>query len=91
MHPGRFLPRTRFTFVDHEGAERQGPGWQDNRSQWATFMDPFDLGGIFKGKPAAEKFWERSPEFPLVEQGTGGIAEVRVRDDVEAAKGQLRD
>jgi len=64
IHPGRFLPRDRNVYLDFHKIERVGPGWIDKRSQWQTFIDPLDLGGLLEGRPAHEKFWLRLDGWP---------------------------
>ena len=70
MHPGRLLPQQRNTFLDYDKVERVGPGWTDRRSQWMTFVDPYDLYGIMRGRPAHEEFWLRPDDWPIVADGT---------------------
>ncbi|KAI4716933.1 hypothetical protein E4T48_06874 [Aureobasidium sp. EXF-10727] len=68
IHPGTMLPSNKNIYLDVDGkTERIGPGWIDNRSKWATFIDPFDTIGRRKGTPAHEKFWlepQRWPQAP---------------------------
>lgn len=59
MHPARFLPRQRNQYLDIDGkTERLGPGWIDRRSQWQTFVDPFDVKGMLGGRESHVRFWE---------------------------------
>ncbi|KAK5169917.1 uncharacterized protein LTR77_005895 [Saxophila tyrrhenica] len=79
MHPGRYLPRNKFQYLDVDGTtERLGPGWVDRRSQWQTWADPFDLVKTIKGRPAHEKYWLQSERWPAAEgsfaQGTASNA-----------------
>ena len=67
IHPGRLLPRDRNVYLDSHKIERVGPGWIDKRSQWQTFIDPLDLGGLLKGQPAHEKFWLHLDDWPTAE------------------------
>ncbi|KAH0287105.1 hypothetical protein M436DRAFT_62076 [Aureobasidium namibiae CBS 147.97] len=58
MYPGALLPRDRNVYLGLDGlTERRGPGWIDKRSRWETFADPFDIGGLMKGRQNHEKFW----------------------------------
>lgn len=71
MHPGRYLPRQKLRYLCSDArTERMGPGWTDRRSQWKTFADPLDLGGIIKGTPSHEKYWLRESEWPVCQDGS---------------------
>jgi RTA1 like protein len=75
MHPGRLLPQQKNCYLDLDcKTERLGPGWIDRRSQWQTFMDPFDLSGMFSGQPNHESFWLWPEKWPVADgsfaQGT---------------------
>jgi hypothetical protein len=71
MHPGRYLPKNKMRYLDIDGkTERLGPGWIDRRSKWETFVDPFDLVNTINGKPAHEKFWLRSEQWPVATNGS---------------------
>ncbi|KAL8949697.1 MAG: hypothetical protein Q9222_004218 [Ikaeria aurantiellina] len=66
-HPMRYLPNDNKTYLSKDGVtERCGPGWIDKRPFLLTFIDPFDLGGIFL-KRNKEKFWDREEEHPVVD------------------------
>lgn len=42
FHPRRFLPRNNRVFLERDGVtETEGPGWEDPRAKWVTFLDPF--------------------------------------------------
>jgi len=77
MHPGYYLPRDRKQFLDLDGTtERMGPGWIDERSKWATFVDPFDMQGRRDGKPNHEQYSLEGERWPTGDtgcfaQGTG--------------------
>lgn len=59
MHPGCLLPRQRNRYLDLDGeTEKMGPGWVDTRSRWQTFVDPFDFGGLVRGRDSHVRFWE---------------------------------
>lgn len=71
FHTGHFLPRQKTRYLDLDGkTERLGPGWIDRRSTWETFADPFDLGGIFSGKPNHESFWLNPEKWPVAQDGS---------------------
>lgn len=75
IHPGRFLPRQRNRYLDIDGkTERWGPGWIDKRSNWQTFMDPFDVRGRAKGEVGHEKFWLEAEKYPVCEDGSFALA-----------------
>jgi hypothetical protein len=62
-HPGKRLPPNNHTFLSKDGqTELTGPGWQDDRQFWVTFFDPFDIGGLIRGKDKKTRFWDMSPE-----------------------------
>lgn len=67
IHPGKLLPRQRNVYLDPTDGktERLGPGWIDRRRRWETFADPLDFGGMMKGQPSHEKFWERPEDWPV--------------------------
>ena len=71
VHPGRLLPSSHNRYLDFDAAtERVGPGWIDTRSRWETFVDPLDLGGTLRGKPAHEAFWLKVDDWPVAEGGS---------------------
>ncbi|CRG87881.1 hypothetical protein PISL3812_04902 [Talaromyces islandicus] len=71
FHTAHFLPRQKTRYLDLDGkTERLGPGWIDRRSTWETFADPFDLGGIFAGKPNHESFWLNPEKWPIARDGS---------------------
>ncbi|KAJ5595148.1 uncharacterized protein N7459_001356 [Penicillium hispanicum] len=71
LHPGRSLPRDKTRYLDTDGCtERAGPGWIDRRSQWETFADPLDLGGMIKGQPSHDAYWLRPDEWPICKDGS---------------------
>lgn len=71
VHPGRLLPSSPRRFLDFDAlTERMGPGWIDTRSKWETFVDPLDLGGLVRGRPAHEDFWLKQNEWPVAEGGS---------------------
>ncbi|KFY08359.1 hypothetical protein V492_06301 [Pseudogymnoascus sp. VKM F-4246] len=69
VHPGRFLPHNTKVYLDYNGVERVGPGWQDKRSTWMTFVDPFDIRGKMSGNPDHEQYWLNPEEYPPVAVG----------------------
>jgi hypothetical protein len=66
MHPGRFLPGNLNQYLDLDGTtERVGPGWTDTRSQWETFVDPFDTRATLRGHPNHVQFWLKPEDWPV--------------------------
>lgn len=71
IHPGRFLPRNKFRYLDTDGrTERIGPGWIDRRSKWETFADPWDLTNTIRGEPKHDMFWLRAEEWSVAPGGS---------------------
>ncbi|KAJ5173147.1 hypothetical protein N7492_005740 [Penicillium capsulatum] len=71
LHPGRYLPRKKSRYLGTDcHTERWGPGWQDRRSRWETFMDPLDLKGMIKGQASHDEFWLRPEQYPVCEDGS---------------------
>ncbi|KAL9592352.1 MAG: hypothetical protein Q9179_006805 [Wetmoreana sp. 5 TL-2023] len=65
-HPMKYLPNDNKIYLSKDGkTERWGPGWVDKRLFLLTFVDPFDLAGLFM-KRDKEKFWDREEEHPIV-------------------------
>ncbi|KAL8690869.1 MAG: hypothetical protein Q9218_003783 [Villophora microphyllina] len=65
-HPMKYLPNDNKVYLSKDGVtERWGPGWVDKRPFLITFVDPFDIGGLFT-KRDNEKFWDREDEHPVV-------------------------
>ncbi|KAK2782328.1 hypothetical protein FQN52_000973 [Onygenales sp. PD_12] len=57
--PASYLPRSHLTYLARDGkTELQGPGWVDERPFLVTFIDPFDVVGLVKGKDKKTMFWE---------------------------------
>ena len=68
-HPARYLPRCNTLFLARDGkTEVKGPGWVDQRAWWKTFIDPFDLAGLLKGRDNT-KFWEGDGEWAVKARG----------------------
>lgn len=66
-HPMRFLPRNNRIYLAQDGStEIEGPGYQDTRKWYMTYLDPFDLGGLCKGRDQEQKFWETHQEGRVV-------------------------
>ncbi|KAF2432161.1 hypothetical protein EJ08DRAFT_695615 [Tothia fuscella] len=58
-HPGKYLPRSNKIFLAKDGSgEQRGPGWEDKRPFIVTFVDPFDLFGLFTGRDKKTRFWD---------------------------------
>ena len=70
MHPGRFLPSNWKRYLDFNGQERLGPGWDDNRPRFNSIMDPLNLEALMKGKPSHKKFWLEPESWPVATDGT---------------------
>ncbi|KAK2736727.1 hypothetical protein FQN57_000575 [Myotisia sp. PD_48] len=77
VHPGRFLPTKPQVYLGFDKIERTGPGWIDKRSQWETFMDPFDFAGMTKGQPAHERFWLQQSEWPPFDRNGNGDSNIQ--------------
>ncbi|KAF7933225.1 hypothetical protein EAE99_003110 [Botrytis elliptica] len=59
-HPMRFLPRNNRIYLGKDGVtEIEGAGYQDERRWWITFIDPFDVYGMCKGRNMHRGFWEQ--------------------------------
>lgn len=90
-HPMRFLPRNNKIFLAEDGVtEIEGAGYEDTRPKWLTFVDPFDVGGMVKGRRLKEKFWEKHDagraEDGVVASVPAPAGEV---SDVEAGRGKM--
>ena len=84
LHPARFLPKSNKIYLSQDGQrELEGPGWEDKRNFFVTLLDPFDIGGLIKGKDKEHaKFWENEP------QNTGGASAAASHDEnVEMVQG----
>jgi hypothetical protein len=58
-HPMRFLPRNNKIYLAEDGVtEIQGEGYEDRRKWFVTFLDPFDLVGMMKGRNMNQRFWQ---------------------------------
>ncbi|KAI9643521.1 hypothetical protein NHQ30_008140 [Ciborinia camelliae] len=69
-HPMRFLPRNNKIYLGKDGVtEIEGTGYEDSRRWWVTFIDPFDVYGMCKGRNLHRRFWE---EDRLRTVGEGG-------------------
>ncbi|KAH8759634.1 hypothetical protein BGZ57DRAFT_1018388 [Hyaloscypha finlandica] len=72
-HPMRYLPRNNKIYLAEDGqTEILGAGYEDKRGFLVTFLDPFDLWGMFRGKSLGQKFWETHAEGRLAGSGGGG-------------------
>jgi RTA1 like protein len=66
-HPMRHLPRNNKIYLAEDGeTEILGPGYEDKRSFLVTFLDPFDLLGMWKGNSLGKRFWETHAEGRVV-------------------------
>ena len=72
LNPGKNLPSKTKIFLDPVDGQtlRLGPDWKDPRPWFITVADPFGLSYLIaqlRGKEVeADKFWERSNEYPVV-------------------------
>ncbi|KAL2863666.1 putative RTA1 domain protein [Aspergillus lucknowensis] len=59
FHPMRFLPRSNKIYLAKDGVtEIEGPGFDDPRPWFVTFIDPFDIVGLIFRKGKEDKYWE---------------------------------
>lgn len=59
FHPMKFLPRSNKSYLAKDGVtEVEGPGFDDPRPWFVTFVDPFDIAGLIFNKGKREKYWE---------------------------------
>lgn len=66
-YPSIFLPRTDKIYLSQDGrTEREGPGWQDKRHFLLTIFDPFDIGGLIRGKDKQTRYWDNEEQYPVV-------------------------
>lgn len=80
-HPLRFLPRNNKIYLAEDGrTEIEGPGYEDKRPWYVTFVDPFDMVGMAKGRNMERRFWE-THEHGRIDVSTETNA------DVEKGKG----
>jgi len=62
-HPMRYLPRDNKIYLAEDGTtEVLGPGYEDKRRWWISFLDPFDLWGMLRGRSLQQRFWETHAE-----------------------------
>jgi hypothetical protein len=74
-HPMRFLPRDNTIYLSEDGVtEIQGKGYADKRNFLVTFLDPFDLYGIAKGRNLNRRFWETHQEGRVTTEHPDGKA-----------------
>ncbi|KAJ2896597.1 hypothetical protein MKZ38_005420 [Zalerion maritima] len=59
-HPTRWLPRSNKVYLSkNDGVtEVDGPGYKDGRNFLVTFLDPFDVYGLIRGRDKKNMFWE---------------------------------
>jgi hypothetical protein len=58
-HPRHYLPKSTKVYLADDGVtEITGPGYKESRPWLVTFIDPFDIYGMIKGKDSKKKFWE---------------------------------
>ncbi|MCJ1277497.1 hypothetical protein MMC21_005310 [Puttea exsequens] len=57
-HPAMYLPRSNKVFLAEDGVtEVEGPGYEDKRNFLVTLADPFDIGGLIRGRDKV-RYWE---------------------------------
>ena len=79
-HPMRYLPRNSRIYLAEDGkTEIEGPGYEDKRPWYVTFVDPFDLVGMCKGRNMQRRFWDTHEAGRMEVPKEGG--------DVEKGKG----
>ncbi|KAH8687655.1 RTA1 like protein-domain-containing protein [Tricladium varicosporioides] len=95
-HPMRFLPRDNKIYLAEDGVtEIHGEGYEDQRKWWVTFLDPFDVIGMAKGRNMKSRFWETHTEGRAVAaDGSGSESKGEGRPahdivDVERNAGRL--
>jgi len=75
-HPMRFLPRNNKIYLAQDGiTEIEGPGYEDGRPWYVTFVDPFDIVGMVKGRNMERRFWETHEEGRTVAPKENGDVE----------------
>ena len=80
-HPRKYLPKSAKTYLAQDGVtEVTGPGYEDKRPWIVTVLDPFDLGGLFKGDKD-NKFWEKGAD----EETSTGSAKANGKGEAGAA------
>jgi hypothetical protein len=68
-HPARFLPRNNKIYLAEDGVtEIEGPGYEDPRPWWMTFIDPFDVVGLCKGRDKKARYWETHQRSVVMEE-----------------------
>lgn len=76
-HPMRFLPRNNKIYLAEDGVtEIQGEGYEDRRPWYITFLDPFDVVGMMKGRNMNQRFWETHDAG----RNTAPVEETKVSD-----------
>ncbi|KAL5340114.1 hypothetical protein BJX70DRAFT_387548 [Aspergillus crustosus] len=59
FHPMDCLPRSNKIYLARDGkTEIEGPGFQDPRPWYITFIDPFDIANLLFNKGKQRKYWE---------------------------------
>lgn len=62
LHPMHSLPRSNKIYLAKDGVtEIEGPGYDDPRPWYQTFVDPFDIYGLIINRGKKEKYWEPNP------------------------------
>jgi RTA1 like protein len=89
-HPMRYLPRDNKVYLAEDGrTEVLGRGYEDQRSWWVTFLDPFGLWGMLRGRQSlGMRFWETHEEGRTQVAGSGQNVEGEGGGVGEAEKGK---
>ncbi|KAJ5239997.1 hypothetical protein N7468_004616 [Penicillium chermesinum] len=59
FHPMRSLPYSNKVYLATDGVtEIEGPGYEDPRNKFVTFVDPFDIYGLVVKRGKKQNFWE---------------------------------
>lgn len=88
-HPMRFLPRNNKIYLGKDGVtEIEGTGYEDRRRWWVTFLDPFDIYGMCKGRNLHRGFWEQDGVGSVGQGGANrqveGITETKKGNETRA-------
>ena len=74
-HPAKYLPSSNKVYLAEDGVtEIMGPGYADKRNFFITFLDPFDLIGLIRGRDKKDRYWERQEEANAPAMGNDTVA-----------------
>ncbi|EAA30548.2 RTA1 domain-containing protein [Neurospora crassa OR74A] len=90
-HPRRYLPKSTKTYLSARDGKTEvtGPGYKDSRPFLLTLVDPFNLGGLIRGKGDGNvKFWEEEDGGHEADKLESQKVKAKdyVNGDVEAAR-----